>query len=911
MKIIILFIINILVTSYIFAQSQGCINDDNTQPCCNEIISTDPRLNSDGIPWASNPGRTSMINKFNWMNPTINVYHPAGNYTSNGLPNGGSRDIANPFFTIADYLSNVNFAHYDLITQYNKPANLLDFSPENGWELIHKNNGKRINETDLITSVNDVQWRKGPYFILYNKYTGHLRYFGSFNIQALNYKYIKTKIEFKSSDLLSPDLKYSSLLSAQTNISQPLDSNTSIKEIESSSESPSLYSNAPEDFFQQDFYMAYDPCICHNQSVLQFSFFVVDTVKFNLSGRLLGTTQQLDNSGNSQFLNNFGRNFLTSVYNNGVDYNAGITTWQYMDSLVKAFRQPPDSFFDKIFRGVVKGAISGVDGSLDGVLSGIYNGVFGGPLTNIANSVLTYSNLDKMKDTIKTGLSIFSGLTDQFYSAIYPNSSVPNIGFIEADMALTGEFIQDRQIVDSGIDFDLAVPGSKDTENPNVVPDANYPAYNEALGIFALMETPTLQKYKTSSEKTIEFEYYYGEEDDHYTLDTAYTSFNTIQFRLKEDIKYAINPAAEMDLDKTQISATIFIPDYSDTLLGNATLSYFSGVSYRELYYVNLLSLENLIPTSTYVNNSNPKLYYYQSATYPIGCLKNAVFQFKQQQFSDESPYSLGNDATLLYNESHITKPLIKFTIHYISKPNKYGKVITNTQWHTYPVTIEVVNNSLKDAETDYLTNITNLNELTIAATSYSTSQTIACNGKIYITGNLSVQPGVTVYIISTDAIIISPGAIIGHNIILQIGMPESVCPKLPPQTNEQIHAFCTSNKYKAKELNPALVRKLDSIKAITITNNQAIRKNEIFECYPNPAIDKLEIAYTLTSDDYVTIYISDMLGNIVDKVLNNQLTKNGYNLLIIDVSKFSSGMYYCSLITPYNTLTKSFMVVR
>lgn len=142
MLLLMIFLLNIPSKTY----SQNCISDDESQPCCNDIISTDPRFDESGNPYAENEDRPEMINKFNWMNEVIYIYHPSGGYG----PYGQTINVANPFHTYNyDYLSHINY----FLQEPPFTSDMLDFYPEDGWELIHKNNGLKISETDTLETL--------------------------------------------------------------------------------------------------------------------------------------------------------------------------------------------------------------------------------------------------------------------------------------------------------------------------------------------------------------------------------------------------------------------------------------------------------------------------------------------------------------------------------------------------------------------------------------------------------------------------------------------------------------------------------------------------------------------------------------------------------------------------------------
>ena len=90
------------------------------------------------------------------------VYHP----TANGgfTVNGGPMTMVNPFITYDNYLQHINYHTFAIPDRIKEN---LDFYPENGWELLHKNNGLEPDEQTYLP-VGDR--RSGTYYILYNRY---------------------------------------------------------------------------------------------------------------------------------------------------------------------------------------------------------------------------------------------------------------------------------------------------------------------------------------------------------------------------------------------------------------------------------------------------------------------------------------------------------------------------------------------------------------------------------------------------------------------------------------------------------------------------------------------------------------------------------------------------------------------
>jgi len=235
---------------------QDCITDDNTTPCCNGIIRTDPRPQH-----TSNTERSAFKNNFDWRTyGDFNAYHPLGGYwDGTGLPLG----MPNPFFTNKSHLSHIN--NFPSVPSNQSEDDVLDFHPEDGWELLHRHLGYELDETSTIQlNLNN---RPNPYFILYNRYTGVLRVIASLDQIGAN-QTVETRLEFLEglSELDNDTLRHTGNFAHYDNTTQSLDEKSA-----STLARGSLYPEL-KGWWVADFTMAYDPCVCDNQSKLSVNF---------------------------------------------------------------------------------------------------------------------------------------------------------------------------------------------------------------------------------------------------------------------------------------------------------------------------------------------------------------------------------------------------------------------------------------------------------------------------------------------------------------------------------------------------------------------------------------------------------------------------------------------------------------
>jgi hypothetical protein len=510
----------LFVTNYcVFSQSFNCLTDDDDDPCCNEIISTDPRIGN-----GYNSERPSMLNHFNWMNPLIWIYLPDGGYY---VPPYAPYDLDNPYFTTYEYMQHINYYQTPPPPPYN-PLN-QDIQPEYGWELIHKHNGYQIDELNYLNPNNKL----GPHYILYNKYTEILRIFAAFKEEFTGFDYVMTELNtfIPQDQPLEPyDYKYSGIFSTQTKIARPLDQYTTTTSVKSGFVNP-----AGGMWFTADFDVAYDPCGCNNRSSLHVNFYGMNEAQITLSGRLIGTQVPLDGSGHDPLLQ--GRRFLSDVYTDGNNVTDGSLIYNKIDALVTKYKQVKNSPFEQLCIDLVKSAVTGgISPWLDG---------FGNDLiTDIGRNIIWGAdsvNLFGERKKFKTGMKFFSEQANKLLMPWGSPAKIPNIGFIEAEMAINGTL--NDVYTPGGLDFKFATPGSKYSNDPNITPDDEYPLYNEPLGIFALLWTPTVLKYRV-------------------IIPDGVRERRIVKFKLNTDIHYCFNPVLDIDYDKTSIHYSLVFQEY-------------------------------------------------------------------------------------------------------------------------------------------------------------------------------------------------------------------------------------------------------------------------------------------------------------------------------------------------------------
>jgi hypothetical protein len=81
----------------------------------------------------------------------------------------------------------------------------------------------------------------------------------------------------------------------------------------------------------------------------------------------------------------------------------------------------------------------------------------------------------------------------------------------------------------------------------------------------------------------------------------------------------------------------------------------------------------------------------------------------------------------------------------------------------------------------------------------------------------------------------------------------------------------------------------------IQITDNDLPDKITLFQNYPNPFNASTKIKFLLPEQEFVRLEIFDVLGNLVQELLNNELSA-GISQVEFDGGNLSSGIYYYKL---------------
>jgi Secretion system C-terminal sorting domain len=326
-----------------------------------------------------------------------------------------------------------------------------------------------------------------PHIMVYNRFTGRLRIFYA-NGFPINGQDLKMTMEIKSDNKTSL-LDFSNGVSA---IAQPFQKGA-FNAVSKLVLTPGYWSYA-------DFIMNYDPCTCTvNASEITVTTSKVDKRVLSIEGTFNGRIETIANS-------------------NG--YQGGENSFS----------------FKGLAKGYVK-AYSGVKEFKDNLES--YIGAESAPYLDF-KKILSGNNIlgagFRAVPYLKEALAIFdlfSGSTSTEPTKLAPLSIQGKINLLGRDTAI--------QVIE---EIQFAVPGTVSTNVPNL----KYPIYNETLGVFTLINQPTVI-VRIAEEREI-FPMNPLEDPSRWYGGTV----RLHDFRLKEPIEYALNPASGLEIQEVEVS---------------------------------------------------------------------------------------------------------------------------------------------------------------------------------------------------------------------------------------------------------------------------------------------------------------------------------------------------------------------
>ncbi|TAH24419.1 MAG: T9SS C-terminal target domain-containing protein [Cytophagales bacterium] len=110
---------------------------------------------------------------------------------------------------------------------------------------------------------------------------------------------------------------------------------------------------------------------------------------------------------------------------------------------------------------------------------------------------------------------------------------------------------------------------------------------------------------------------------------------------------------------------------------------------------------------------------------------------------------------------------------------------------------------------------------------------------------------------------------------------------------------------------NSAVVTNYEVYKYEDISSEAGINESVVLNSYPNPFSDQITIEYAIKKSELVSITINDNCGRPLYKLQNNAPHDAGSYKVKLSGIDLPSGLYYCTLQTESEYLTKEIVVIK
>lgn len=426
---------------------------------------------------------------------------------------------------------------------------------EDGWELIRRGFGLDELNSNTVDPVPSL------YLILYNKYTGVLRILAKI-CRGADYNAVKITLKFDQTTTMKTDL----LEFSRGDISA-LDKTFTTTDYATGAN----YINDNTKWFYADFPMMYDPCTGSYKSKLNIITQLITTSQIALEGSIAGDIYTKDVGGKAEIQNNqrlgwkdVGQ-FINGKYTQG---------WQSIGNFKAAaqnFIQNAENYggYDKAVR---------------------------------KDAIAALSDWMKAKDFLKTGIASVPLLTSAFSLINFFVGGGKNgaatgpteVKLLPLSVNLQTKLNGNMSTVNQYHDVKFTNPGSKDANlDPSI-----YPYYNEVLGIFNLIETPSI-KWVRSTEKLNSWLNYSNTNADY--------DVNVDLFKMVDGtFKWVLNPAANLSIDEMKIALVVegqYTPSYfqqvgwEDHKMSNFTYEGLDATSNGEMFRTNYVNSKDFSRT--------------------------------------------------------------------------------------------------------------------------------------------------------------------------------------------------------------------------------------------------------------------------------------------------------------------------
>ncbi|THF51386.1 T9SS type A sorting domain-containing protein [Flavobacterium supellecticarium] len=377
-----------------------------------------------------------------------------------------------------------------------------DMKPENGWEMVAYNLGFDNNNNPLLGRP------EHTYVMMYNKYTGKLRILVKW-CRNVNYNGAMLTLKFAPG--------FQTNLLDMANVEKAL--NTPHVQNPSMSTALKFY-NDNNSWAYAEFKMNYDPCTCsfpESSRLLLYSELISNS-SVELTGKITGTITSI--SGGQGAASSDGSFWKSANNINDKMMKVHTTTQKFING------------YEKIYTDLADGGIT-------------------------INAIKTLGNSMKESQFLKAGLKALP----------YVSKAVNFLeGLFGGGLSGSGPL----EIAPLSVNLDVRIQGTIATQDPmhnqtiglpgsqmqGYLPGTTggQPLYNEAMGIFSLINAPVMYYTETSTTKEFINREKVGLSNPKYLEIKSLYNFVDRNYKLSGDaLKYAINPASGLMLQDAEV----------------------------------------------------------------------------------------------------------------------------------------------------------------------------------------------------------------------------------------------------------------------------------------------------------------------------------------------------------------------
>jgi len=119
--------------------------------------------------------------------------------------------------------------------------------------------------------------------------------------------------------------------------------------------------------------------------------------------------------------------------------------------------------------------------------------------------------------------------------------------------------------------------------------------------------------------------------------------------------------------------------------------------------------------------------------------------------------------------------------------------------------------------------------------------------------------------------------------------------------------------KYTLNEVNEENNSCYDASKQFTYLPENRLSANSVNSSYnyPNPFSKETTIAFELSTNSQVTLFVTDVTGKKIATLLNNEPQMKGLNTITFNGADFATGIYYYTIMSGDFTMTQKMILMK